>query len=187
MMDTWCWVQVGYRVPLARKPRRERRFPWIGRRFGAWIHGMTPNELRSRLDRSGFSAGRLAAALSISRPQVARWVTGARPIPEYHLPVIIRLTENPPPRSAPAWRPAADMRGEATPRRQSRATVDFWSGLSEAVNAVLPKTAPAAPHAVSAPAPAPVDLAASGRGPLHSDFVDQHNAAQQSGARRPLP
>jgi len=146
---------------------------------------MTPDELRSRLDRSGFSAGRMAAALGISRQGVARWCTGDRPIPEYHLPVIVRLTDNPPPRTAPAWRAAADMRGEATQRRQSRAT-DFWSGLSEAMNAVLPKTAPGAPPPVAvsaAPAPAPAVLPASATGPLHSDFVKQHNAVQQAGAR----
>jgi hypothetical protein len=40
---------------------------------------------------------------------VSGWCTGIRPIPAHHVPAIIRLTDNPPPRAGPAWRPPADM------------------------------------------------------------------------------
>jgi hypothetical protein len=70
---------------------------------------MTSAELRSRMGRSGVSSKRLAQELGVARPQVAKWRTGTRPIPAHHIAATIRLTDNPPPRMEPAWRPPADM------------------------------------------------------------------------------
>lgn len=70
---------------------------------------MTPAGLRARIVRSGVSGKRLARLLGILQSNVSRWCTGIRPIPAHHVAAIIRLTDNPPPRSEPAWRPPADM------------------------------------------------------------------------------
>lgn len=71
--------------------------------------GMTPAELRSRIARSGLSGKRLARLLGILQSNVSRWCTGIRPIPAHHIPAIIRLTDNPPARTGPAWRPPGGM------------------------------------------------------------------------------
>jgi hypothetical protein len=70
---------------------------------------MTPAELRSRIARSGISGKHLAELLGIPQPNVSGWCTGIRPIPAHHIAAIIRLTDNPPARTEPAWRPPADM------------------------------------------------------------------------------
>jgi hypothetical protein len=81
---------------------------------------MLAAELRSRIARSRVSGKRLAELLGIPQPNVARWCTGIRPIPLHHVAAIIRLTDNPPPRTGPAWRPPADMpRGRSTGRLDS--------------------------------------------------------------------
>ena len=70
---------------------------------------MTAAELRSRISRSGVSGTRLARLLGIRQPNVSRWCTGMRPIPAHHVPAIIRLTDNPPSRTEPAWSQPQDM------------------------------------------------------------------------------
>ena len=70
---------------------------------------MTAAELRSRIARSGVSGKRLAGLLGIPQPNVSNWCSGIRPIPTHHVPAIIRLTDNPPRRTGPAWRPPPDM------------------------------------------------------------------------------
>jgi hypothetical protein len=70
---------------------------------------MLAGELRSRIARSGISGKRLAELLGIPQPNVSGWCTGIRSIPTHHVAAIIRLTDNPPPRTEPAWRPPADM------------------------------------------------------------------------------
>jgi transcriptional regulator with XRE-family HTH domain len=137
---------------------------------------MTAAELRSRIERSGFSGQRLAAALGVAQPQVSKWCTGVRPIPEHHVPTIIELTDNPPllARQKPEGaRPGAFRR-------------DVKVDLA-ALNAVL-KASPLPLVSVTAPAPSvePAPVVNAATGPLHSDFVAQHNAAQQR-PRRPWP
>jgi len=70
---------------------------------------MTPAELRSRIAQSGISGKHLAVLLDIPQPNVSGWCTGIRPIPVHHVAAIIRITDNPPARTEPAWRPPADM------------------------------------------------------------------------------
>ena len=85
---------------------------------------LTPAALRSRIVRSGYSGKRLAEALGITQVQVARWCTGRRPVPPHHVPRIIALTDNPPPRMVPAWRPPADMPpSRSKGRRSSRGAI----------------------------------------------------------------
>ena len=70
---------------------------------------MTPAELRSRIARSGISGKRLAGLLGIPQPNVSGWCTGIRSVPARHVARIIELTDNPPLRTEPPWRPPADM------------------------------------------------------------------------------
>jgi len=70
---------------------------------------MTPAELRSRIARSGISDKRLADLLGIPQPNVSGWCTGIRSIPAHHVARIIELTDNPPTRTEPPWRPPADV------------------------------------------------------------------------------
>ena len=70
---------------------------------------MTSAELRSRMSRSGVSSKCLAQELGVARPQVGKWRTGTRPIPVRHVAAIIRITDYPPARTEPAWRPPADL------------------------------------------------------------------------------
>jgi len=165
---------------------------------------VTRVELRTRMARSGLTGEALAGALGIASPQVAKWRTGARPIPEHHVPEIVRLTDGWPLRTARARRPPASM----TPARLKRSRsedpgsssredvpgpvrVDLWSGLADALSAALapwkqvPEAAAPAAKPMRVPESVPTTkpvAAIAAAGPLHTDFVNQHNAAQQ---RRP--
>lgn len=131
---------------------------------------MTPNELRSRIARSRVSGHRLARALGIAQPQVAKWCMGIRPIPEPHVPKIRRITDSPPPRTELAWRPPADMppsRSKGATHRVARSRVSRQRRAAraerpEATHASLPSRRsvrprqPAPPRRTAADRPAPV-------------------------------
>ena len=180
---------------------------------------MTPAELRSRIARSGISGKRLARLLGIPQPNVSGWCTGIRSIPAHHVARIIELTDNPPLRTEPPWRPPADMppsrhgrtirakrpqplrqlAGFRGRKRQQRPSTLLTGRCRRRVGNAGPL--PVAnislyqPPAVRQPAPQrPRQVKATMTGPLHADFVAEHNKAQQEPAphtrtpnqRRPL-
>jgi Putative antitoxin of bacterial toxin-antitoxin system, YdaS/YdaT len=104
---------------------------------------MTPYELRLRIARSGVSGKRLAQLLGVPQQNVSGWCTGVRPIPAHHVRRIIELTDNPPPRTEPAWRPPADLPSSRSKGATHRVAPSKVSRRRRAARAERPEAAPA--------------------------------------------
>jgi hypothetical protein len=121
---------------------------------------MSPEELRERLNRAGFTPHRLSHLLGVDPNEGSKWTRGARPIPKGRVAQIVELTDFAAERGTAALGQPADAR----PRL---------------VRPVVTRPKPV----VSPPEELRTETRA-GFGPLHSDFVNAHNAASQSGVRR---
>jgi hypothetical protein len=132
---------------------------------------MSPEELTERLEQSMLSTRELAHQLGLASRTPARWRLGYEKIPAHHVARIRELTGD-----APASQPIAgdNATGRPTTNHPTRTSGLLAQFTAKAGHANQRRQARFEPDYPRKPLPQPTFDPA--RGPLHSDFVNAHNA-----------
>jgi hypothetical protein len=153
--------------------------------------------IRAALSARGIALKQVADACGISKGAVSQWFLsgpGWRPVPEHHMATIRELLASSPQerRQVEAFERLAEGQSAGNPGAPARRR-----SPPPARPSARPRRSPPQPrspiHYPEHWAPPPVMPAqactssASGFGPLHSDFVAEHNQLSQYGKRRDVP
>lgn len=163
---------------------------------------MGPEEFRDIRLELILTQADLADRLGCSRKQVNNYEAGRRRITEEKAAAIRALYENSPPRNGELYRESGPAGRRDVPiwRNDSSATGIGWAGLIDALSGLLEPYLISKDDGVAAPAlkqssapvvtasvpvakPTPTVAMTAATGPLHTDFVNQHNAEQQRRSR----